>query len=472
MEPTPKPASDEQPADAARLHIWQIQAVRDVLLVATVLAILWLGYAMSAITVPLLLALGLAYLFEPVIDRIQRWFRWSRTAAVSLILALFLLGVVTVVVPTLFLVVGQTSSFISSAGSGRYADLLDKGVSLLPKEMRTQAEDGIAWMEEKVPWSARVFGDAMPDDDGADAESAASDPTDADAAPTNPAASDASTTEEAEDARLERMVRDEVARQLSGGFVGEDTAAREQHARATKFGASALGVVGAGARQVWGLVLGSIELGLLVFLVPFYFFYFATAYPSVLAFGKDFIPDQNRDRVEHLIREMDRAVAGFVRGRLVISGILGTVFAIGWLIVGVPYSLALGLLVGVFCAVPYLSVIGVPVAVTLLAVDQFSLPESERMVWWGILVWPTAVYMVGQTLDDWVLTPLIQGKVTNLNPVAIVVAVLAGGSLAGIYGMLLAVPAAACVKIILSEVVMPRIQAWRKGRAVDPLPVG
>jgi predicted PurR-regulated permease PerM len=126
----------------------------------------------------------------------------------------------------------------------------------------------------------------------------------------------------------------------------------------------------------------------------------------------------------------------------------------------------------VFCAVPYLSVIGVPVAVTLLAVDQFSLPESERMVWWGIVVWPTAVYMVGQTLDDWVLTPLIQGKVTNLNPVAIVVAVLAGGTLAGIYGMLLAVPAAACVKIILSEVVMPRIQAWRKGRAVDPLPVG
>ncbi|NCF39905.1 MAG: AI-2E family transporter, partial [Planctomycetia bacterium] len=145
MESNPKTTPDEEPVDASKLHIWQIQAVRDVLLVATVLAILWLGYAMSAITVPLLLALGLAYLFEPVIERIQRWFRWSRTLAVSLILALFLLGVVTVVVPTLFLVIGQTSSFISSAGSGRYADLLDKGVTLLPKEMRTQAEDGIAW---------------------------------------------------------------------------------------------------------------------------------------------------------------------------------------------------------------------------------------------------------------------------------------------------------------------------------------
>ena len=468
MESNPKPTSDEEPVDASKLHIWQIQAVRDVLLVATVLAILWLGYAMSAITVPLLLALGLAYLFEPVIDRLQRWFHWSRTAAVSLILALFMLAVITVVVPTLFLVIGQTSSFISGAANGRYADLVDKGVTLLPKGMRTQAEDGIAWMEEKVPWSARVFGDAPP----TDAAEAIPVTPEASPKPVPAEAAQTSMTEEAEDARIQRLIRDEVARQLSGGLVGEDTAAAAQRDRAKKFGASALGVVGAGAKQVWGLVVGSIELGLLVFLVPFYFFYFATAYPRVLRFGEDFIPDHNRDRIEHLIREMDRAVAGFVRGRLVISAILGTIFAIGWLIVGVPYSLALGLLVGVFCAVPYLSVIGVPVAVTLLAVDQFSLPESERMVWWGIVVWPTAVYMVGQSLDDWVLTPLIQGKVTNLNPVAIVVAVLAGGTLAGIYGMLLAVPAAACVKIILSEVVMPRIQAWRKGRVVDPLPVG
>ncbi len=459
----------------SRLHIWEIQAVRDVLLVATLLAILWLGYAMSAITVPLLLALGLAYLFEPVIARIQRWFRWSRTAAVSLILALFLLGVVTIVVPTLFLVIGQTSSFISSAGSGRYADLLEKGVTLLPKEMRTQAEDGIAWMEEKVPWSARVFGDALPDDDAAPTAPAEPAETAGDVDAAKDGGSDAVdpvASTQSEDARIERLVRDEVARQLSGGMVDEDPGAAERRNRAKKFGASALGVVGAGARQVWSLVLGSIELGLLVFLVPFYFFYFATAYPRVLQFGEDFIPDHSRDRIQHLIREMDRAVAGFVRGRLVISAILGTIFAIGWLIVGVPYSLALGLLVGVFCAVPYLSVIGVPVAITLLAVDQFSLPESDRMVWWGIIVWPTAVYMVGQSLDDWVLTPLIQGKVTNLNPVAIVVAVLAGGTLAGIYGMLLAVPAAACVKILLSEIVMPRIQAWRKGRAADPFPVG
>ena len=59
MESNPKTTPDEEPVDASKLHIWQIQAVRDVLLVAPLLAILWLGYAMSAITVPLLLALAL-----------------------------------------------------------------------------------------------------------------------------------------------------------------------------------------------------------------------------------------------------------------------------------------------------------------------------------------------------------------------------------------------------------------------------
>ncbi|MDA0295973.1 MAG: AI-2E family transporter [Planctomycetota bacterium] len=478
-----EPAPDEP--TFARLHVWQIQSIRDVMLVITVLTILWLGYAMSTITIPLLVALAFAYLFEPVIERLQRWFHCSRTVSVSVILGIFMTGVIVIVVPTILLVVSQTGSFIASAGSGRYADLFDKGVALLPEDMRSQAQDGKAWIEEKLPWSARVFGDH---------EDAATEPSNnpsevEDAVPVtvpDPASVDSTTeepkgveqaTEESREERLRAIVRDEVARQLGGGIfdpsAGLATSETADAAAAEGgFGSAALGFVGAGARRIWAFALGSIELGLLVFLVPFYFFYFATSYPKVLRFGRDLVPENRRTRVFHLVREMDKAVAGFVRGRLVISAILGTIFAVGWFIVGVPYSLALGLLVGVFCAVPYLSVIGVPIAVTLLAVEQFSLPDAERMAWWGILFWPALVYGIGQSLDDWVLTPFIQGKVTNLNPVAIVVAVLAGGSLAGLYGMLLAVPAAACVKIILRDVFMPQIHAWREGRASDPLPGG
>ncbi len=476
----------------AGMHVWRIQAVRDVLLIITVLAVLRLGYEMSAITVPLLVALGLAYLFEPVITSMQSRWRWRRTTAVSVILALFIGGVVLVVVPVSLVVVGQTASFVRNAAGGQYADAFDKGLALLPEKTRADVESARDWLEDTVPWSARIFGDdASPAEPPAITSDSDQDQTAANQAPTSgsgpaPAPNpnvDASPDPGIDPAsdpdalNIQRMVADEVSRQLAArdrdpleGLLGPTTATDSPEQ--WSFGSSALDMVGAGARRLWGLALGVIELGLLAFLVPFYFFFFAVSYPKVVRFARELVPNEQRDEVFRLVGAMDRAVSGFVRGRLVISAILGTVFAIGWLIVGVPYSLALGMVVGVFCAVPYLSVIGVPVAIALLAVEQVSLPEAERYAWWGILLWPSLVYGVGQTLDDWVLTPLIQGKATDLDPVSIVVAVLAGGALAGVYGMLLAVPAAACVKILIRELVMPRVRAWSEGRARDPLPGG
>ena len=475
-EETPPEATGSKVRDFSRLHVWQVQAVRDVLLVVVVLAILKLGYEMSAITVPLLVALGLAYLFEPVIALIQKRLKFGRTTAVSLILAAFMLGVVVVVVPVCLVVVGQTASFVSNAADGRYADGLDKAISLLPENARAEVQKGKSWIEDALPWSARVFGDevAAPvadEETSGAAESAPGDPT--------PAAVPAAETDE--DVRIRALVRDEVSKVMAeqgtslGALLGTPAtpdAEGEDAGGRWSFGSSAVDLVGAGARRIWGFVLALIELGLVVFLVPFYFFFFATAYPRVLEFARGLVPHEHREQTYHLVHSMERAVSGFIRGRLVISSILGTIFAIGWLVVGVPYSLALGLVVGIFCAVPYLSIVGVPVAIGLLAVDQVSLPEAERYAWWGILLWPTLVYMVGQSLDDWVLTPLIQGKVTDLDPVSIVVAVLAGGTLAGLYGMLLAVPAAACIKILLREVAMPAIRDWSDGRTKDPLPGG
>ncbi len=482
QDPTPDPG-------LTRVHVWRIQAVRDVLLILAVLAVLRLGYEMSAITVPLLIALGLAYLFEPVIAMMQARWRWRRTTAVSVILALFIGAVVLVVVPVSFVVIGQTASFVKNAASGKYADAFDKGLALLPEETRHDVESARDWLEETLPWSARIFGDDVPGPSPSPEPTTAGDPdTVAGAAATSAGVGETggassgdpmagAATAIPDEAALQRLISAEVTRQLAAAdrdplaplLDPSETAADDGR---WSFGSSAVDVLGAGARRLWGLALGVIELGLLVFLVPFYFFFFAVSYPLVVRFVRELVPHEHRDEVFRLVEAMDRAVSGFVRGRLVISAILGTVFAIGWLIVGVPYSLALGLVVGIFCAVPYLSVVGVPVAIGLLMVDQVSLPEAERYAWWGILLWPTLVYGVGQTLDDWVLTPMIQGKATDLDPVSIVVAVLAGGSLAGVYGMLLAVPAAACVKILIREVVMPRIRAWSEGRARDPLPGG
>ncbi len=458
MEAKNSPGENPPEQDLTSLHIWQIQSVRDLLFIASIVVLFWVGYAMRSITIPLLLALGLAYLFEPLIDWLEARFHIRRPWSVSGIILAFIIAMILVIVPASMLAVSQTAELISGIRNGRYAGLVDKGVSLLPAEYQEQANEGLVWVEEKLPWTKPIIGDREKDSGAQESNDKPGGEED------SALASASSASKEAEEDRIRRIVQEEYAR-LYDDSPGPSNKARDA-------GMKAIGFVKTGASQVASFIFSTVELGLLVFLVPFYFFFFSMSYPGVSKFARNLIPVHNRKRVLYLISEMDKAVSGFVRGRLVISAILGTVLAVGWLIVGVPYSIVLGLVVGVFCAVPYLSIVGLPVAIALLAVEQYSMPADLRMEWWGILVWPGLVYLIAQQLDDWVLTPVIQGKSTNLDPVSIVVAILAGGSLAGIYGMLLAVPAAACIKIMLTEVLMPRVREWTRGEAKDPIPGG
>jgi predicted PurR-regulated permease PerM len=100
-----------------------------------------------------------------------------------------------------------------------------------------------------------------------------------------------------------------------------------------------------------------------------------------------------------------------------------------------------------------------------------GLEPTQRMALWEMLLWPSLVFLVVQTIEGYLLTPVIAGKATNLDPVTIVVAILAGGSIAGIYGMLLAIPIAACGKIAARRLLLPRVKDWASGRVSDPLPI-
>ena len=93
------------------------------------------------------------------------------------------------------------------------------------------------------------------------------------------------------------------------------------------------------------------------------------------------------------------------------------------------------------------------------------------MQWWQIVLWPSVVWCIVATLEAWILTPWLGSRATKLDPVTIFVAVLAGGSVLGVYGMLLAIPVAACLKIAIREVLMPRVRDWLEGRVDDPLPL-
>jgi predicted PurR-regulated permease PerM len=244
--------------------------------------------------------------------------------------------------------------------------------------------------------------------------------------------------------------------------------------------------VASGGKQVvlfLGNLLGGIaELAIFVLIVVFCFFYFSTAFPAVKESCGGFIPAPSRERTGELICKMDRAISGFVRGRLAICCVMGVIYAVGWTLCGVPHAVLLGLVVGACGLVPYLSAIGLPIAWALLVVSLTGADDKHGfyfdgegaqagIVWWKVLVFPLLVNVIAQVVEDYVLNPMIQGKATNLHPATILLACIAGGALAGLYGMILAIPVTACLKILTAEVLLPRFRQWVAGRKQDPLPL-
>ncbi len=468
-------SSDDKVPAIHRLHLWQIQAFRDLLVVSAAFGLIWFGYALRAVTVPLLVALLLAYLFEPLIGWLvkQQRVQMSRMQAVTTLLVTVGAAVLVLLAVLIPLVIGQTSKFVLDIRDGTMQSRIANLSPYIPEGYR---EDFTALLE-LIPGNNEHLASELLEqlesadgDDRGDGENG-TDGQGADAPGEDDQRGAVEQNEERQDNRagvltddeIRAIVRDEYAR-LTDGSGGRTPAA-----------GGLLNVARGGMDAIMGFIGGVVQVALLAFLIPFYFFFFSVWYPDVVRFGETLIPSRNKERTLGLLKRMDTVVAAFVRGRIVISLIMGVLLAFGWMICGVPYAIALGLLIGVFCAVPYLGGVGIPLAIGLLFFDYLSVPADERTLWlgWlGVILWPSLVFIIVQLIEGYALTPMIAGKATNLDPVTIIVVVLAGGSIMGVYGMLLAIPVAACGKILLTDVLFPKIDAWLKGEREDPLPIG
>ncbi len=459
QRPEAQPSEPDDSVLVQRLHIWQIQAVRDLLFVAAVLGLVWAGYALRAVTVPLLVALLLAYLFEPLIEKLCRHPKVKRPHAVAAVLATAGIAVLALLAIALPLIIGQTTKFIDDVREGEFRAKVAQLGPYVPEAYADQFQTVL----DLLPGEAGAASDGTNETDARtnDNKPGGAETDDAQEAPPNAQGPvNAALMSDEQFAQLKDELRAELLAELGPPSDDEPTA-------------DWLNIARGSAQAIFGVIGAIVQLGLVAFLIPFYFFFFSLWYPDVVKFGRELVPNKNREHTFELAAKMDRVVAGFVRGRIVISLIMGVMLAIGWMFCGVPYAIALGLVVGVFCAVPYLGVIGIPLAVGLLFFDQLGLTPEDRvwLGWLGVVLWPTSVFVFVQLIEGYVLTPMIAGKATNLDPVTIIVAVLAGGSVLGIYGMLLAIPVAACVKILCIEVLLPKIRAWTRGEAADPLPI-
>jgi predicted PurR-regulated permease PerM len=201
------------------------------------------------------------------------------------------------------------------------------------------------------------------------------------------------------------------------------------------------GPVGALAKAAVGGVFSVLAVLAESLLVPVFSFYFLVDYPNLLRRIEHMIPPRRRGEVREVVKEIDRVVAGWVRGQAIVTSILAVLYAIGFSLVGMPLSVPIGLLVGCLTVIPFVgTLVGAMIAALVTLADGASL-QTLGMVGGVIL----ALHL----LEAGFLTPKIVGHRVGLSESGALLAVVAGGKLLGFVGVVLAVPIAATFAVLV-----------------------
>ncbi|MDE6009948.1 MAG: AI-2E family transporter [Muribaculaceae bacterium] len=189
----------------------------------------------------------------------------------------------------------------------------------------------------------------------------------------------------------------------------------------------------------WNFVSSSVAFLLGVaswVIVLLYLIFIMLDYERLMLSFRQLVPYRHRSKVFHIFEDVKNAMNRYFRGQFVIAMMVGVLFAIGFLIIGLPMAVVLGLFIGVLNLVPYLQLISLPVTALLCVVAYVSGGVDFWVIFWESM----AVYVVVQCIQDLILTPKIMGKAMGLNPAIILLSLSIWGSLLGFLGLIIALP--------------------------------
>jgi predicted PurR-regulated permease PerM len=202
---------------------------------------------------------------------------------------------------------------------------------------------------------------------------------------------------------------------------------------------------------------GRLALELLLFLVAVLFV--LRDAPRFGAFLARQVPRPHRREILHIAQQVDQLIARYIRGQLLLVGLMSTVTAVGLSLLGVPYSVVLGLVTGVLELIP---IAGPITAGAIASVVALGHPNPFGWAQLGYVGAVVAMYTVLRHAEDYFVVPSVIGRIVHLHPLVVIFSVLAGGAIFGLLGVLLAVPAAATIRLVL-------VYVMAKLRDEDPL---
>lgn len=175
--------------------------------------------------------------------------------------------------------------------------------------------------------------------------------------------------------------------------------------------------------------------------MPFILFYLLKDGRKLAPYFVKFLPIRLRKPTYQVLKEVNDQVSSYIRGQLTVAFAVALMFIIGFAIIGLDYAITLGLIAGVLNLVPYLGsfLAMIPAVFLAIVIGPFMLVK--------VLI----VFVVEQTIEGRVISPLVLGSQLSIHPVTILLVLLTSGKLFGIVGVILGIPVYAAAKVVITH---------------------
>jgi predicted PurR-regulated permease PerM len=195
-------------------------------------------------------------------------------------------------------------------------------------------------------------------------------------------------------------------------------------------------------KSIWSGGQALVSAVTLIVITPVVTFYLLLSWPEMVSTLRSLIPPRYRPTIFELSEEIDRALAGFLRGQSLVCLFLGLWYGLGFTLIGLNFGFLIGVTAGLLSFIPYVGSSTALIVSAVVAVVQ-GWPNA------GLLGYAAAVWAVGQFLEGNILSPKLVGGSVGLHPVWLIFALLAFASLFGFAGMIVAVPVAAAFGVLV-----------------------
>ncbi len=206
-----------------------------------------------------------------------------------------------------------------------------------------------------------------------------------------------------------------------------------------------LKIIGSITKKVISSGVALVNVFSLIIITPIVAFYMLRDWKEFVAEVNNLLPIKSKASINIQAREIDKTLAGFLRGQISVCIILGSFYALGLHIIGLELGILIGFIAGLISFIPYVGSITGFIISVLLGIVQFSTLTP--------VMWIIGVFSLGQFLEGNFLTPKLVGGNVGLHPVWVMFALLAGGVLLGFLGLLIAVPFAAIIGVLIRHAI-------------------